>query len=347
MKYRILLAAAALMLFPTILPAQAKKLTSVAPGMKLSISELVIKHQIEDAVKLALKDPLAAEAALNSLMGTIDTHVVNFRISDALTTLSSAQEFVEACDKTGQIKKLPREALMGRHLRVQGILLNDQKEFAKAVDMLRQALRISQTAQDAGLEAGVRNNLGFALQNQNLLDEASKEFDAARRIAEEQKDDLRAGSYNFNLGTTLRDLSQNDAALAAFKRSAAQNKTAGRADLEARAVLMQGVITGRMNPKGEEALKLFTSAEAMFEKIGDDKNAGWSYYLMGDHQQNTMDYKKAAEFAEKALPFLTKADDKPGLRSCYDLLGKLYGFMNDKAKAENYKKMADQLTAKK
>jgi tetratricopeptide (TPR) repeat protein len=347
MKYRILFAAAAWLIGLTWLPAQAKKLSPVAPGSKLTIAQMVDKGQIEEAVKLAVEDPLAAEAAMNSLMGTIDTHIVNRKIAEALTLLGSAQSFVDACDKTGQIKRLPREALMGRHFRVQGIMLNDQKEFAKAVEMLRQALRVSQNAQDSALEAGIRNNLGYALQNQQLLSEASKEYDAARKIAEDQKDDLRAGSYNFNLGTALLAMSQNDTAAAAFKRSAAQNKNAGRASLEARAVLMQGVAAGKASPKSEEAMKLLVSAEAMFEKIGDHRNAGWSYLQMGSLKESSMDYQKAAEYTEKALPFLTKAEDKAGLLGCYELLQRMYGFLNDKVKAENYQKLAAGLATKK
>lgn len=334
------------MMFPAMLPGQAKKLATVPPGTKVTISELVTKGQIDAAVKLAVKNPVAAEAAVNNLMGTADTDIVNRRISEALVVLGSTQDFVDACDKTGQVKKLPREALMGRHLRVQGIILNDQKEYVKAAEMLKQALVISQPAKDSALEAGIRNNLGYALQAQKLLGDAIKEFDTARKIAEEQKDDLRAGSYNFNLGTALLEQTTNDLAMAAFKRAAAQNRAAGRSNLEARSVLMQGVASSRINPQGEEALKLFTEAEAMFEKLGDDRNAGWAYFLMGDHVQAAMEYKKAIGFAEKALPFLTKINDKAGLLNCYELLEKMYGYMNEKEKAENYAKLAAELTKK-
>jgi tetratricopeptide (TPR) repeat protein len=221
---------------------------------------MAMKGQIDEAVSLAVKDPLAAEAALNTLMAAADTNIVNRKISDAMAALNAAQNFLDALEKTGQFKKLPREALMGRQLRVQGILLNDQKQYPKAVEVLRQALTISQRAQDPALDAGIHNNLGYALQYQGLVEDAIKEFEAARKIAEEQKDDLRAGSYNYNLGTALLDGSHSQEAQEAFKRSAAQNKVAGRTNLEARAIMMQGVAAGKMNPLAEDALKFFKDA---------------------------------------------------------------------------------------
>jgi len=347
MRHRIILITAALLMLTSPILAQAKKKPVPAPAAKPTLSEMAMKGQIDEAVSLAVKDPLAAEAALNTLMAAADTNIVNRKISDAMAALNAAQNFLDALEKTGQFKKLPREALMGRQLRVQGILLNDQKQYPKAVEVLRQALTISQRAQDPALDAGIHNNLGYALQYQGLVEDAIKEFEAARKIAEEQKDDLRAGSYNYNLGTALLDGSHSQEAQEAFKRSAAQNKVAGRTNLEARAIMMQGVAAGKMNPLAEDALKFFKDAEAIFEKIGDDRNAGWSYFLIADHIQNNLDYKRAAESAEKAVPFLAKAEDKNGLTLCYELLGKIFTNLNDKVKAENYKKLATELAAKK
>lgn len=328
--------------------AQAKKTKTAETKPTVPVSEMVLNGKIDEAVKLAVQSPVSAESALNSLMARADTQIVNFKIEDAMLTLDAAQKFLEAYDKASPMKKMPREALMGRHFRLQGIIFNNNREFAQARDILKQALQVSKNAQDPGLEAGIRNNLGYALQNLKQFEDASKEFDTARQIAEQQKDDLRAGSYNFNLGKVLLDyLANPERAMEAFKRAESQNKAAGRTVIEARAILMQGVASNRLDPKSAEALKLFGNAEAMFEKIGDNQNAGWSFYLMGDHVQNSLDYKRAAEFGEKAVPFLTKADDKAGLQACYELLVKMYGNMGDKTKAESYKKLAEDLAAKK
>jgi len=347
MRNRFVLLAAALILCSAIMQAQAKKTKTAETKPTVSVSEMVLNGKIDEAVKLAVQSPVSAESALNSLMARADTQIVNFKIEDAMLTLDAAQKFLEAYDRAGPMKKLPREALMGRHLRLQGIIFNNNREFAQARDILKQALQVSKNSQDPGLEAGIRNNLGYALQNLKQFEDASKEFETARQIAEQQTDDLRAGSYNFNLGVVLLDLANPERAIEAFKRAESQNRAAGRTVLEARAILMQGVATSRIDAKSAEALKLFGNAEAMFEKIGDNRNAGWSFYLMGDHVQNSMDYKRAAEFGEKAVPFLTKADDKTGLQACYELLGKVYGNMGDKTKAESYKKLAEDLAVKK
>jgi tetratricopeptide (TPR) repeat protein len=347
MRNRLALLAVALILCSAIVQGQAKKPTTAAAKPATSASELVLSGKIDEAVKLALQSPVAAESALNALMARADTQIVNFEVDKAMITLDAAQKFMEGCDKAGGPKKLPREALLGRHFRIQGIIFNNNREFAQAQAVLKQALQFSKNAQDPALEAGIRNNMGYALQNLKQLEDASKEFDAARKIAEQQKDDLRAGSYNFNLGVVLLDMEQPERAVEAFKRAETQNKTAGRAVLEARSMLMQGVALGRIDTKSGDALKLFGNAESMFEKIGDTRNAGWSFYLMADHMQNSMDYKKAAEFGEKAVPFLTKAVDNAGLKACYELLTQLYGNMGDKTKAESYKKLADDLAAKK
>jgi tetratricopeptide (TPR) repeat protein len=309
--------------------------------------DLILGGKVAEAVKLALKSPAAAAAAVKSLMDSADAQISRRKIPEALATLEAAQKFVDACDRAGGIKALPREALKGRQVRLQGIMLSDQREFAKAEAFLMQALQISKKIKDPVLEAGVHNNLGYALRNQQLLEEAAKEFDTARQMAEEQKDDLRAGSYNFNLGEVLQKLGRLDPALAAFKRSAEQNKAASRSDIQARAILMQATVIGSKDSRSPEVLMLYREAASMFEKLGDNQNLGWTLYLIGDHIAYTMDFRTAAEYGEKALPFLAKADDKAGLQRCYELLTDLFGRLSEPQKAEKYKKLAEELAIKK
>lgn len=353
MKNRLFLLAAALALLVANGQPQGQK-TKATPKTKatsaataVSISDLVLHGKIPEAVKLAVKSPLAAESALNSLMAAADGQIVLRKITEAKTTLDAAQNFVDACDKTGQVKNLPRDALKGRGLRLQGIVLSDQKEYGNAEATLRQALEISRKAQDKALEAGVHNNLGFALRNMERLEEAAKEFDTARQIAEEQKDDLRAGSSNFNLGEVLFQLNRLDTALAAFKRSAEQNKAASQPSIEARALFMQGRVSSGLDARSPEAIKLFQEAESIFEKLGDDRNAAWSFYFMGEHAAYSMDFKRAKDFGEKALPFLTKVGDKAGLQQCYAFLSDICNHLGDTPMAEKYKKQAEELTIKK
>ena len=326
---------------------QAKKTQESAKKATPSLSELILGGKISEAVKLAAKQPEAAETALNTLMASSDTQITLRQIPEARANLEAARKFLDACEKAGQAKNLPADALRGRELRLQGIILSDDKQFDKAEAFLRQALDISKKAKDPALEAGIHNNLGYSLRNMNLLEEAVQEFESACRMAEEQKDDLRAGSYNFNLGEVLQKMGRLELSLAAFKRSAEQNKVASRPNIEARATLMQGVVTSGLEPRGQAAVALFLEAASKFEKLGDNQNAGWSYMLLGDHVGYAMDFKRVVEYCEKAAPLLSKAGDKAGLLRCYNMLTDMYGRLGNIQKCEMYKKLSEELSNKK
>ncbi|MBP1596464.1 MAG: hypothetical protein H6Q05_1841 [Acidobacteria bacterium] len=345
-KTTVFLAAALALQVGVGLP-QAKKDKAGAKKAAPTVSELVLAGKIPEAVKLAAKQPGAAETTLNTLMSSSDTQITLRQIPEARASLEAARKFLDACEKAGQAKNLPADALKGRELRLQGISLSDEKQFEKAEAFLHQALDISKKAKDPALEAGIHNNLGYALRNMNLLEEAAQEFESARQMAEEQKDDLRAGSYNFNLGEVLQKMGRRELALAAYKRSAEQNKAASRPNIEARAILMQGVVTSSLEPRGQDAVVLFLEAASKFEKVGDNQNAGWSYMLLGDHFGYAMDFKRVVEYCEKAVPLLSKAEDKAGLLRCYNTLTDMHGRLGDIPKCEMYKKLGEELSKKK
>jgi tetratricopeptide (TPR) repeat protein len=329
-------------------PAQTSKKKSTGKTPPPSVQELIAQGKIRDAVRSASKAPATAAEAVNALLTQVDALVTERKIPEAKALLGNAEQFSAAAAKERKIGALPQDALRGRVLRLEGIQLNDRKEYSKAEGVLTQALDISKKAGDRTLEAGVRNNLGYALQHQeepdgqSKLEQAAKEFDAARQIAEEQKDLLRAGSYNFNLGSALLQLARPEPAFNAFKRSAEQNKAAANAPLEARATLMQGSALSKVNSVSPEPVKYFDAARKMFSALGDKRNAGWSYYLMADHTAYSMKFGEAAQMAEQAAPLLAAAGDKAALGACYSFLADMYGRIGNKDKAEEYKKLAAQ-----
>jgi tetratricopeptide (TPR) repeat protein len=345
--------AAALILFAATAQPQTKsgaaasKAKATAKTPAETMAELIMQGKVPEAAKLAAKSPAAAGSALNSLMSSADAQIAMRKTAEAQATLDAAQSFVDACDKTGKVKDIPRDALKGRQVRLQGIQFSDQQDFAKSEAFLRQALQISKNVKDPVLEAAVHNNLGYALQSMDLLEDAVKEYDAARQMADEQKDNLRSGSANFNLGEVLYQLKRLDPALVAFKRAAEKSRAASRPDIEALATRKQAVVMAAQNPRNAESIRLFQEAETMFEKLGDHQNSGWTYYLMGDHVAYSMNFRLAAEYGEKALAFLTKTNQKPSLQSCYEFLGDMYGRLGDIPKAEKYKKQAKELEVKK
>ncbi|RPH31392.1 hypothetical protein EHM92_09080 [bacterium] len=347
--------------------AQAKKAKSAAPKPDIAIRDLVHDGKVEDAVKLAAKSPAAASPALDGLMALADREIVDRDIKKAQATLEAAQKFADSCGKIKQVKDLPRDALRGRQLRLQGIMLSDQGQYQKAVEALNQALEVSQKTKDRALEAGVHNNLGFALEKQaslketlpadrpKFLNDAVREYDLARRIGEEIKDLHRAGSSNYNLGNVLWLQTQYEKqpeaklkeALAAFKRSVEQAKATSQTALVPRALKAQGRILSQLDPKSVEVLPLYQEAETLFEKLGDYNSAGQCYISMAEYSGFSGDFPKTTEFGEKAIPLFLKSGDKAALQSTYDFLAMIYLTMNEPAKSEKYKKLADELGVKK
>ena len=327
--------------------AAASKAKAAAKTPAVTIADLVMQGKIPEAAKLAAKSPGAAESALNSLMSSADAQILARKTAEAQATLDAAQKFVDACDKTGKVKDIPLDALKGRQFRLQGIQFSDQGDYAKSEAFLRQALQISKNVKDPVLEAAVHNNLGYALQSMDLLEEAVKEYDTARQMADDQKDNLRSGIANFNLGEALYQLKRLDPAMVAFKRAAEKSRAASRPDIEALATRKQAVVMGAQDPRSQDAIRVFQEAETMFEKIGDLQNAGLTYYMMGDHIAYSLNFRQAAEYGEKALALLTKANHKPSLQRCCEFLGEMYGRLGDIPKAEQYKKQAKELEVKK
>ena len=325
----------------------AQKKGAKAPAAAPALQDLIAQGKLPDAVRIAQKNPTFVAPALKSLIDAADLQITERRIPDARSGMEKAKSFVEALSK-GKTPAGPLEPISGRLARIAGIELIDTRQYVKAEAKLREALELSRKAGDKVLEAGVHNNLGVALRARSDSDEkseeAAKEFDTARKMAEEQKDSLRAGSYNFNLGQALLQLGRPSAALDAFKRSAEQNQAAGKANLQARAIMFQAVSLSRIDAVGSEPIKLFDTAHRMFLTAGDDQNAGWALVLMADHLAYGSKFRESASAAERALPFLTKAKDNGGLLRCYTLLGDMYGRLEDQKKAELYKQKAAGLS---
>jgi tetratricopeptide (TPR) repeat protein len=330
-------------------PAISQQKTTKTQAAKRSptAQELVLQGKLTEAIRLAGKTPNGPQETLKGLLGMVDLEITDRQIAKASASLEAAEKFADAWSKANKGKDLPREGLKGRRLRVQGIELNDKKEYEKAEVILKQALDISKQIKDPTLEAGVRNNLGHALRYQEKLEESAKEYDTARQIAESQKDTLRAASYNLNLGNVLLQLDRTGPAIDAFKRAEEQGKAASKPDLEARAILNQGVAQIRIVASGpeqlrQEPIRLMEKAEKMFEQQGDDRNTGWALFLIADRTAYGMRFADAAAIGERAIPYLSKAKDKAGLRRCYFFLMDMYNRLGDTAKSGKYKKLYDE-----
>lgn len=330
-------------------PAVSQQKTAKAQAAKRSPSaqELVLQGKVAEAFRLAAKTPNGPQDTLKELLAMVDLKITDRQIAQAGATLEAAERFVDEWARVKKGKDLSRDALKGRKLRLQGIELNDKKEYAKAEGILKQALEMSKQLKDPVLEAGVRNNLGYALRFQQKLEESAKEFETARQIAESQKDNLRAASYNLNLGDVLLQLDRAASAIDAFKRAEVQGKAASKSNVEARAILMQGLAQIRIvpavpEPLRQEPIRLMEKAEKMFEEQGDDRNTGWALYLIADRMAYSMKFADAAALGERAIPYLSKAKDKEGLRRCYFLLMDMFNRLGDIAKSSKYKKLYDE-----
>ncbi len=187
--------------------------SQTAPTLK----ELILQGNVPESLRLAQQDPDAVAALLNTIFEEVDLQITDRKIAEARTALAAVDKFVGAYTQADSGKGVLKDAIKGRILRVDGIQLSDDKQYAKAEETLRKALEHSEKAGDKRLEAGVHNNLGYALNGLDKPQDAAKEYDMARTMAEEQKDSLRAGSYNFNLGLTLLQLGQESTRVRGFQ----------------------------------------------------------------------------------------------------------------------------------
>jgi tetratricopeptide (TPR) repeat protein len=350
--------------FALIMPASAfawqtkaaKSATKAAPAPKAtpaeSLDALVSQNKTAEAVRLSTRNPAIVLPFLKSRMEQIDLQVTDRKIEDAKTSSVAIDAFAKAYVTASKRKDIPVAAIQGRTLRIEGIILGDQKQYAKSEEVLKKALELAKSSGDKTLEAGIHNNLGYALRFQqepgkdDKILAAMEEYETARKIAEEQKDSLRAASYNFNLGMVLLTTRKFEPALGAFKRSTDQAREASRPSYEARGVLYQGIALSKINLAGKEPINYFSGAAKLFERLGDMRNTGWSYWLMAEQTAYGGDFKDAARCAEIAISYLSKGGDKPGLLQSYEFLVDMYSRFQDddsRAKKEKYLKLAEEL----
>jgi tetratricopeptide (TPR) repeat protein len=312
-----------------------------------TVESLILAGKYKDAARMADKTQGAFDEAMTKLLADVDNNILDRKFEETQKILNALEPFLNAYAAVDKAKALPRDAVKGRALRVEGIQLNDKGEYEKAETVLRQALEIGQKTQDPMLEAGIRNNLGYALRNLKKLPEAAKEFGAAAQVAESRKDNLRAGSYNLNLGETQLEQDMPEKALVTFRNAADQNRSAGRPDREARAVFMQATALDQLDMKGGNAtilkqiLELYKQAEEMYEKLGNERNAALSWYRMADKSSRSKKWDQAAVSGEKALPYYVKAGDRIGQHACYTILADAYKALGKTAKAEQNSKLAN------
>jgi tetratricopeptide (TPR) repeat protein len=347
-KVKRLALPAALLLAAGFLRGQApgtKARDPKAPVLKVSSpEELALQGKVRQAVNLARKSPTGASDTLKSLMEKADGHITALQVAEAEATLDVAEKFLNEYTRVEKRKPVPSEGLKGRQLRLQAILLSNQKQFDKSEPLLKEALALSKQAGDVSLEAGIHNNLGYLFLSTGKGEESVKEFTTAREMVESLKDDQRASSYNFNLGLAQYQQKKFEPALEAFRRSAQQSNAISQPSLEARAVFWQGRALSAINVVSPESIKLFSNAQKMFQSLGDHRNEGRSFMAMADHTAYTMDFNRAASFAEQAVQVYRKAGDNDGLRESYGFLVEIYGRSGKKNKAEEYRKKLQELT---
>jgi tetratricopeptide (TPR) repeat protein len=326
----------------------ATKQATTQPASKAlpTVQSLILAGKAKDAARLAAKTEGAFDEVTNKLLADVDNQITDRKIAEAQKTITAVDAFLNAYAALDKSKVLPRDAVKGRLLRVEGIQLSDQKKYEKAEAVLRQALEASQNAKDPALEAGVHNNLGYALRNMKKLPEAAKEFATAAQMAESQKDDLRAGSYNINLGETQLQRDAPEKALVSLKRAADQNRAAGRPEREARALFLQArAMDGLDFKRGtttiqNQILALYKQAVDIYEKLGDERNAALSWYMMAKTASSMRKWDQAAAYGEKALPYYVKVADRVGQHECYTILANAYKGLRNQAKADQNTKLA-------
>lgn len=329
---------------PCGLAMQQTKTNQAPPQPTSTLRELILKSDLTESLRLARQNPSEVTTALNDILEQVDGQITDRKIAEARSALTATDKFMDAYAAADSGKDGLKDSIKGRILRVEGIQLGDDKQYAKAEETLEKALELSRKSGDKRLEAGVHNNLAYALAGQDKADDAIVEYEVARRMAEQQQDLLRAGAYNFNLGFTLYRMGRNEAALGAFKRSAEQSRSVSKASMEARALLYEGITTGKITPTSKDAISYFAQAEKIYEQLADDRNTGFSLWMMAQQTAFAGDMMQARPEAERAIPFLIKAGDKETLYNCYQFLAMTYDLTKsdeDKAKAEKYRKLAD------
>ena len=251
-------------------------------------------------------------------------------------------ELARQIDHQGELKQA--EALLREHRARRGLrrrlsphvlalldlylarILTDQGEWRDAERTARTVLDSVDLAGHPRAQMNGRRLLGEALYYMGRYDEALKENDELRRLAEEQGDERATASARIWRANVLAMMGRSEGAFAEAREAARTLERLGDAREAAHAHLFLGVLiagSGAVSPRYAESIAEFQEAIRLAEKAHDVRRVGWALFNVADILRETGRLDEASERNVRSREILERIGDRFGLVQSLIVQGKI------------------------
>ncbi len=251
-------------------------------------------------------------------------------------------ELARQIDHQGELKQA--EALLREHRARRGLrrklsphvlalldlylarILTDQGAWRDAERTARAVLDSVDLAGHPRTQMNGRRLLGEALYYMGRYDEALKENDALRHLAEEQGDERATASARIWRANVLAMMGRSEGAFAEAREAARTLERLGDAREAAHAHLFLGVLiagSASLTPRYSESIAEFQEAIRLAEKAHDVRRVGWALFNVADILREAGRLDEAAERNQRSHDILERIGDRFGLVQALIVQGKI------------------------
>ncbi len=251
-------------------------------------------------------------------------------------------ELARQIDHQGELKQA--EALLREHRARRGLrrrlsphvlalldlylarILTDQGEWRDAERTSRAVLDSVDLAGQPRAQMVGRRLLGEALYYMGRYEEALKENDELRRLAEEAGDERQSASARIWRANVLAMMGRSEGAFAEAREAARTLERLGDAREAAHAHLFVGVLiagAGSIAPRYAESIAEFQEAIRLAEQAHDVRRVGWAMFNMADILREAGQLDEAAEHNQRSREILERIGDRFGLVQSLIVQGKI------------------------
>jgi tetratricopeptide (TPR) repeat protein len=251
-------------------------------------------------------------------------------------------ELARQIDHQGELKQA--EALLREHRARRGLrrrlsphvlalldlylarILTDQGEWRDAERTSRAVLDSVDLAGHPRAQMNGRRLLGEALYYMGRYEEALKENDELRRLAEEQGDERALASARIWRANALAMMGRSEGAFAEAREAARTLERLGDAREAAHAHLFLGVLiagSSSITPRYSETIAEFQEAIRLAEKAHDVRRVGWALFNVADILREAGRLDEATERNQRSREILERIGDRFGLVQALITQGKI------------------------
>ncbi len=296
--------------------------------------------------------------AFTSLSDSLEHELLNQQIPDSTRlkilyqvsreyTFNDPERALESIDKTIALaKKIHKTKTIGDALSLKGKVLKNNGDFAKAIEVHLEALKIKESIKDVLGQSISNNDIGVVYKSMKNYHEAMKYYRQSNLLATQANFGKGIANTLNNIGTSYFELRMIDSAIVFYNRALTKSQEIQDPACLATSYNNLGNIYG-FNDKPEIALGYYLKCLEIDKSGNDAYGMTLSLLNIGESYKELHQYAKSLEYFREAERICIENDAKPMLKDAYHSIGDCYFKMKMFDKAyyylDKYSELKDSL----